>query len=56
MNERKTIQRLMRATRGLAYWSSELLKVDAAIQRQVADGRTDTKGRTTARKDKRDAS
>jgi len=42
----------MRATRGLAYWSAELLKVEAAIERHVAASRVETKRRHVARKDK----
>jgi len=54
MNERKIIEQLMRATHGLAYWSGELLKVNAAIERHVVAGRANSKRRTTARKDAND--
>ncbi len=55
MDEKKTIERLMRATRGLAYWSGELLKVNAAIERHVADGRANINRRKTAREDRQNA-
>jgi hypothetical protein len=56
MTEQKIIERLMRATHGLAYWSRELLKVNAAIERCVAAGRADIKRRNVARKERYHAS
>jgi hypothetical protein len=51
MTEQNIIERLMRATQGLAYWSRELLKVNAAIERYIAGGRADVTRRDVITKD-----
>jgi hypothetical protein len=56
MTERKIIERLMRATQDLAYWSRELLKVNAAIERSVIAGRAEIRRRSVARKERHHAS